>query len=255
MVYKLDVSYATKNKDGRKNQDNLMIDRFVVCCSELSQFCGRVETDTYEKMLFLVSDGAGGSFDGGRASDITVHTVSKHLDFIKCSDTQSALLKTMDAANADVTGFYENTGQVGAATVSGVLFDREQVWVFNAGDSPVYYIEGRKIKRLNCEHTVAARKNSDDYLNKDTVDANTITNYMGNPDKTGSAQTYLCNLPAKADVTFVIASDGVEKGLSDKQLSRLVAKKSNNIAEEIVKKAYQCGANDDITAVVIRVSL
>lgn len=254
MIYRLDVYYATKKAPDRENQDNMMIDKYVTCCSGLEKLAGHIHTDTSEKKVFAVADGAGGGYAGERASDITVHTLSSHLDYIKGSPVKTAFYKVIDRINDDVVNFYKDMGEEGASTVSGIIFDDDNVWVFNVGDSPIYLINGKEMVRLNQEHTVAAERNDGEYSGKCTRESNIITRYMGNRMSTGSEQLYIDSIPVQPGTTYVIASDGVEKGIDDKKLRKLIKKRTDDTAWNIVDKAYKSGSTDDITVIVIHVS-
>lgn len=249
-MIKFQISFATIGLEGRINQDNLMADKFVASCSKLERFSGYIEADDSEKWVFLVSDGAGGGSEGEKASEITVREFARNLENLKCSDTHYALCKALDEANREVCDYYNQDGEIGAATVSGIVLDKEKVWVFNVGDSPVYRLANGILDRVSVEHTVAAERNEN--CGKETADANTITRYMGNRSESGSGQADISCFDAEPGVVYFIASDGVEKGLKDSAIKRLLSKKKKNIAELITEKAHNNGSGDDTTAIVIK---
>lgn len=253
MSCKLHISYATKNKDKRQNQDNCMVDKFLACVSRLSEVNGEMVIDTCEKRLFLVSDGAGGTSEGEKASEITVKTIFDCLDNIKSKDDEGDIKTAIDTANLNVIKYFDTTGFVGAATLSGVLFSGFDAFVFNVGDSPVFLLNNGVLSRVHKEHTVAAEKYGVTGCRKDGEDANTITRYMGRRDVSGSEQTYFSRIDIDKNMVFLIASDGVEKGLSDRAIKRILSKKRGNTANKLVRRAYKGKAGDDITAIVIRV--
>ena len=251
-MVEFEVIFATVAKQGRNNQDNLMIDKYVASASELSAFSGRLETDNSEKRIFVVSDGAGGGSEGEAASCITVEAFYNNLEFIKCSAPEIAAMKALDDANRNVSKYFEKSGETGAATVSGVIFEKENALVFNVGDSPVFRLRDGNFERLSTEHTVAAEKDADTAERKNSEESNTITRYMGKLYESGSEQAAVCDFKIQRGDVYLIASDGVEKGLSDAKIKKILLKKK--IAEEIVNKAYSNGSSDDTTAIVIRVS-
>lgn len=253
-MIEFEIFFATVAKQGRNNQDNLMIDKYVTSASELMFFSGKLLTDNSEKRVFVVSDGAGGGSEGEKASLITVEEFCKALDFIKCSNFEIAVSKALDEANNKVTEYFKETGEIGAATVSGIVFEKENALVFNVGDSPVFRLRDGVLEKLSKEHTVAAEENSDTDEGKNGIDANTITRYMGNAFESGSGQADVCDFSFRQGDVYLIASDGVEKGLNNSKIKKLLLKKDENIAEEIVCRAYKNGSDDDTTAIVIKVS-
>ena len=250
MRYNLEISYATRNKDGRKNQDNLMIDRFISSCSGVSYCSGYLKTDTSEKRLVAVSDGAGGCAKGEAASEICVETLCEHLSEIKKDETKNSLRRALDDTNNKVVSFFENLGELGVATLSGLLFEGGKVLVFNAGDSPVYLISDGVIELISQEHTLAGKS----VKGKKSEEENIITRYMGDKNTPGSETVYSGSVLLTQGMIFVIASDGIDKGLGEKDIKKLSEKNEEFTAGILVEKAYRNGAGDDITAIVIKVS-
>lgn len=251
MIYSLEVSFATTNKDGRENQDNLLLDRFVACGSKLAHFNGKLTVNTAAKRLFVVSDGAGGAFDGAKASELALLPFHTRYEELEQEETDYVLKKMAHLSNEAVVKYSEAAGEIGAATVSGLVFEADTAWVFNAGDSPIYSLFRKKLKRLSAEHTMAAEKGEDSF-SKNTRAANTLTRFMGNPEADGIDQMVVRRIPIEPSMSFLICSDGIEKGLSDKVLTRLLQKGCT--AQELVEKARKGGSKDDITAIVIRVT-
>ena len=253
MSYTLHISYATKNKDSRPNQDNCMVDKYLKSISMLPYASGEIVVDSSEKRLFLVSDGAGGTSEGEKASEITVNTIFSYLDSIKSINRDTVLKNAIDDANVKVAEYFENIGNIGAATLTGLFFSGDSVISFNAGDSPVFLLNNGELERIHKEHTLAAEKYGASGLQKAGEDANTITHYMGKRGVSGSEQTFFKRIDIVNKMVFLIASDGVEKGLTDKSIKKILSTKKSKTAQTLVEKAYRNGAGDDITAIVIRV--
>lgn len=250
MGYRLDVSFATLGKTGRNNQDNFLIDKFVPCCCELRSFSGYLSVDTSEKRLFAVSDGAGGCAKGEVASFLALAALYRNLDNIKCGDTRAELTNALNEANSDVVAHYKDESEIGAATLSGILFEENKILVFNAGDSPIFLINDGMMERISQKHTLYSEKG---YGDKKETD-NMLTRYMGNKEVSGSDANHISTIGYCDNMVFVIASDGLEKGMTEKNIKKFSSGFGSKSAETMVNKARKNGSLDDITVIVIKVS-
>jgi len=252
LICNIEISSATINKKSRPNQDNLIIDKYVSCVSGLSSFSSVFISDTSEIRLFAVADGVGGEASGDVASDIVVRTFSEYLDTLKESGKCIENLKlVLDKANEAVCKKFDGF-QLGASTLSGILIDKNCAYAFNVGDSPMYYLHNSVLKRIDTAHTMSAP------MERKIGEAeNTLTRYMGNRNMSGSEQASFSEIPLSEGDIFLICTDGVEKGLSEKTISKLLMKKSANTAETIVSKAYSATLRekrpDDTTAIAIKI--
>ncbi len=249
MSYKLHIYYATRGKDGRINEDNLLIDKYVPGCSKLPFFSGYMQMDSAERRFFAISDGAGGGFNGHEAAKITIDTFFNDLDDIKSDDVQSALTTALDRANDNVAAYYQEVDELGAATFSGLLFDEDCVWAVNLGDSPIYTVNYHKIDKISQDHTLASLQG----YNGNPVASNTLVRFMGSTAMSGSDQASSSIVPLRFPATFVIASDGVQKGLDEKRLLKLISGNETDLAEKVVNTAYRRGSRDDITVIIIKI--
>lgn len=248
MVCKLQIYYATKARSDRANEDNFMVDKYIPGCSKIPFFSGHMECVLNENMIFAVSDGAGGGYNASEAAKITIDTISENLTSVKTLSPDKALGKILDLANSKVVSYYDQVQNIGAATLSGIILDKETAWLFNIGDSPIYSLEHGKLQKVSRDHTLAATG-----LVEDSHARNTLVYFMGNTAMSGTEMAFSSNIPINSPITFIIASDGVLKGLNEKQLAKLADKRGNSLAEDIVNLAFKRGSRDDITAIIIKV--
>lgn len=241
MSYQLQVFYATLGKDGRENQDNLIADQYVSNLSRIPFACGQLSTDLSKKRIFAVSDGAGGEYDGSTASELVVTTLSENINVLKNEDIRTSLCNILDVINDKVASYFKEAGKQGAATLTGLIFSEDAIWVFNVGDSPAFLLDNNKLKKISFCHTSSESEGG------------ALTRYMGNPCISGTKQTDSSVIPLQSDMTFLIASDGLFKGLKEKNVVKIINKKHINPAKEMVNLSYRRGSADDITAIVIHV--
>ena len=257
MVCKILIQIATVNKKGRPNQDNLLADKYIPGISRLEFFSSSFITDNTEKRVFAVADGVGGESAGDLASETVVKSLFESLCELKNKESdKETLLNAVDRANEKVVNLSDGS-DISASTLSGVICAKQTATVFNIGDSPIYYLHNTTLIRLDCAHTLSSEKGANSTGNKSSYDDNVITRYMGNRLKSGREQINLAELDLSVGDVFLICSDGVEKGLTENAVRKLLCKNKGNVAENIVKKAYEVckknGRADDTTAILIKI--
>lgn len=246
----LKVSAATCGKFDRKNQDNMLVDKFITNVRNVSQFSSFIEVPNGKESVFCVSDGIGGVRGGDYASEKTVSAVWENIVTLRTCDNIDTIYSCLDLINGQVVECLEDKGYCGGATLSGVIINNTGMWYWNIGDSPIYLVRNKKIRELSEEHTLAKCKN-----NKKTYASNVLTKYIGNYEETGGEQAKIDRLDLKQDDMVIICTDGVIKGLTERNIKNILLKNKNehHLADELVNAAKEHGADDDITAIVIKV--
>ena len=215
-----------------------------------------------QNRFFLVADGMGGQSAGERASAIAMELIPKRLkviDFEKgsASAVEQLIDDAISHANAEIMALGELDSQFKnmGTTITFLVAVGNPLYCGGVGDSRVYRLRDQKLEQLTTDHS----------LTQALVDAGTLTleeaanhrfknvlyRYLGSKD--GGGATKPRQLDAKPGDRFVLCTDGVNGGLSDENLAKLLATGSDpqKIADSIVRGAEQGGSRDNITCTVV----
>ena len=251
---RLNISAATCEKAERKNQDNLLVDKYIVNTKNLSRFSCAMELKNEKKCVFCVSDGIGGQHGGDVASEKAILSVYENLEILKNIDSEHTIVDCMDIINSKVIEHLESQGYDGGATLSGIIIADNTMWAWNIGDSPIYLYRNKKLRKISEDHTLNGNNRLFKSDRKRSYSANVLTKYIGNNEESGGEQVKIEKNELKKNDIIVICTDGVVKGLSQSRIKNIIKNEHTlNLAEELVDMAHHYGADDDITAIVVRV--
>ena len=225
--------------------------------------------------LYVVADGMGGHRAGNVASAMATETVRAFFDSTTREDAtwpfhydpalspeENRLLTSIKVANKSI---YEESARnpdrrgMGTTVVSALVnLDARRVFIGHVGDSRCYRIRDRGIVQLTQDHSLL-----NEYLRampdlpqaqRDELPRNVITRALG------MTEVVLVDLRAdglRGGDTFVLCSDGLSGMLSDGEILTTVLCHEGDpdaACEALVRLANDHGGEDNVTAVVLRVS-
>lgn len=249
--FRFTVSAVTISKECRKNQDNMIIDKYLVNAAgaEYMSYCHSGET---KDLLLSVSDGVGGQNGGEVASEQTVLSVFKNIDKIK-SFNMKIINDCLDEINAETIEKLESEGYRSGATLSMLVINKNKAIACNIGDSPIFLFRKKKLTEISEEHTLAKEKGKLSIKKKSDYDANVLTKYIGNHEESGSEQAKMEECDVKEGDIFLICSDGITKGIPHRKIKNILKNTSiESAAIKLAENAKQHDADDDITVIVIK---
>jgi protein phosphatase len=232
--------------------------------------------------LAVVSDGIGGENAGERAAQKTVDTI-----FSFCTESTSTnVLQILEAAiiHANKEVFAESkllraNRNMGATVAVAAICD-QRLYVANVGDSRIYLIRGDEIKQITVDHSwgmevYRAKKLSFDeamrhprkeelirsigYDATVEVDLGLYLNGINEPEEAARKAQGLRLLPGDK---ILICSDGLIKKIrstnkhyvEDSEIVSIINdSKPEQSANNLVKKALERGANDNVSAIVLEI--
>jgi len=212
--------------------------------------------------LYVVADGMGGHRAGEIASSLVVKSIR---DFLVAPETPSEnvsragllspeagrLLTGIEWSNrvvhetAATHADYRGMG----STVSAVYLGDETVIAANVGDSPIYLIRNANIDLLSVPHTLQA-----DFANEafTALMGNILTRAVGSKD---TVDADICELNAFKGDVLVICSDGLSTKVPPAEIMSIATSQPPEQAcRELVDLANARGGDDNISAVVLRVT-
>ncbi|PID38041.1 MAG: serine/threonine protein phosphatase [Proteobacteria bacterium] len=222
--------------------------------------------------LYVVADGMGGYEGGERASSIVVEVLRAFFRH-NVDDPDATWPVALDrklgfAANllgaairlAHLEVCAQKRGRLArmGSTVVALAVRGEEVVAGHVGDSRLYRLRDGELKQLTRDHSLwaelaAAGRDCGQWA--DFPYRNVITRAVGMPEM----EPELTPLAPRVDDVFVLCSDGLLDGLDEEALAAGLLDVASGerapqlAADRLVQGAYDGGAKDNITAIVLRV--
>ena len=217
--------------------------------------------------LFVVADGMGG-YDGGEvASRIAVDTIQGF--FRRNADDREA---TWPYAMDRALSFVENLLGIAVrlahkgvclrkqgrlaemgTTVAALALEDGSATMAHVGDSRIYRLRGGVLEQLTRDHSLYAELVAGGMTNVDRESfpmTNVITRALG----MGDARADLRREPVQPGDVFLLCTDGLIERVDDATIGELLDRNPPREAcPKLVNLAYERGARDNITAIVVRI--
>lgn len=213
--------------------------------------------------LFVVADGLGGHTYGDIASEMAVNTVRDAYYADANDDVDASLLQAMQRANAAI--YQANQSQnpppekdkiMGTTCVAAVLI-ADTVHVANVGDSRAYIVRGDQVIQISQDHSMVADQMRAGLLTPDQArehpQRNMIYRCFG---EKADVEVDLFSEAVQEGDLLVLCTDGLSNLVSDEELQKIVQQFGpQESVYHLVDRANEQGGPDNITAIVVRVSL
>ena len=219
--------------------------------------------------LFVVADGMGGHASGELASAIAVETVTKvllgeidpdetRLDAVR-TDSADAIRErlryAMNRASLQIRKTaIENPIHTGMGTTLAVLLiENEIAHLSHVGDSRIYLHRENGLQLLTRDHTVVQQEIDAGHLTPELARVvphkNILTQSVGYH---GPVEPDTSTRPVLPGDLFILCSDGLSDVLDDDAICEICTSCSfDDLAETLVQKALQAGAEDNVTVVTV----
>jgi serine/threonine protein phosphatase PrpC len=207
--------------------------------------------------LFIVADGMGGHAAGEVASEIAVSTVSTFYYQEDCEAPESlisAIKYTNTAIFQKAMEQVEHSG-MGTTCVAAALLG-EIAYIANVGDSRAYLVRKGQVRQISQDHSWVAEQVRAGAMSEDEARShdmrNMITRSLGSlPD----VEVDIFMEMVEEGDTLVMCSDGLCGMISDNEILTIVEKYSpQESVFRLIERANAYGGNDNITALVVRIS-
>jgi serine/threonine protein phosphatase PrpC len=208
--------------------------------------------------LFVVADGMGGHAAGEVASEMAVSTVTTLYYQDDSGDVPGDLLRSIKYANAIIfQKAMENVEHNGMGTtcVATVLLG-DVAYIANVGDSRAYLVRKGQVHQISQDHSWVAEQVRAGTMSE--ADArqhemrNMITRSLGSLPE---VEVDMFAEMVQEDDTLVMCSDGLSGMISDGEILAIVEQYCpQECVYRLIERANAYGGNDNITALVVRVS-
>jgi serine/threonine protein phosphatase PrpC len=217
--------------------------------------------------IFVVADGLGGHVHGEVASELAVNTIRDTYYRDTNEDIVATLSLAVELANVIIwqkndeksqsaTEDDKEKGVMGATCVAAVL-QGDRVYVANVGDSLAYVIRAGQVMQIAQNHSWVAGQVREGLLTEDQARShekrNVITRCLGT---SPTVEVYVTSESVQNGDILVLCTDGLWSLIEEDELRSIVEQyEPQESAKRLVERANENGGPDNITAVVVRVSL
>lgn len=207
--------------------------------------------------LLIVADGMGGHRGGATASRLAAETVKAQYLGAETSDIPRALLESLTRANARIFSEAQaNPDLRGMGTTTSVLAVRGRLgWLAHVGDSRIYLVRGEEIRQLTQDHSLVASMVREGLLTPREAETHPRRNVLQR--SMGVSEDVEIDVVGPIELhendTFILCSDGLHGVVKEDELKEIARQEIEEAADELLRRALDRGAPDNVTVIVARV--
>jgi len=217
--------------------------------------------------IFVVCDGMGGQAAGEVASKMGVDilldyfrtqpAVNHSLNGQNGSSGAQSLANAIQLANKTIfqAGQQHNGRNGMGSTIVAALVRGNSLAIANVGDSRIYLVRGGTIQQLTQDHSLVMEQVRRGYITLEQAQQsemqNIILRALGAEEVVEADIEDLVTLPG--DI-LIMASDGLTRYVPEEDILKTVQCRRDlqQACGELVRKARECGGDDNITCLLIR---
>lgn len=214
-----------------------------------------------ERGIFAVADGVGGAEAGEVASQMAVEILAEAFaNNDELSDAEDVMRQALERANAAIYRMANDLPQLAsmATTIVALHVAGNIATIGHAGDSRLYRLDGDgSLFRETEDHSMVAEEVRAGRMTAEQAEnhpgKNIISRALGaEPEIVVDLKTIMVG----PDTSFLICSDGVTRHISDGEIAELLRADEHPgvICGKIKGLCYERGAEDNLTAVIVRLS-
>jgi serine/threonine protein phosphatase PrpC len=213
-----------------------------------------------ERRIFAVADGVGGAQAGEVASQTAMEVLDEAFRHIEQgADVEDLLEIAIQRANSSIHSMSREHPKLSmmATTIVALHLDGRVATIGHVGDSRLYRVTpDGQLHRETADHSVveeevrAGRMTPEQASNHPS--RNVISRALGAEE---TVEVDLKTMEIEDGTCFLLCSDGITRHLPDTELRELLTEGAdlNAICEEMKRRCYERGAEDNLTAVIVRI--
>ncbi len=220
--------------------------------------------DSYLEMralgIFAVADGVGGAQAGEVASQMAVEILGEAFTNLQPgADAETAMRAAMTQANSAIYQMAHELPQLSAmaTTIATLHLDNNIATIGHVGDSRVYRVNPEGVlTRETDDHSVVAEEVRAGRMTEEQADnhpsKNIISRALG---AEGSIEPDMKTIIVEPGTTFLLCSDGITRHVNDEEIKGVLTfgGSPEDVCLFLRKLCYERGAEDNLTAVIVRV--
>lgn len=203
--------------------------------------------------MLAVADGMGGVRAGAEASRWAIRIAVERYYDNTSSDIRLNLQSAVEAANASLYQYLQDTNAAGAGcTMAVAVIHKDSLYVANVGDSRIYLIRGREIGQISRDHSVVQQKLDQGLIAPEEVKYDPTRNLIYRSLGTKPKVEVDAFPPIQLMIgdCVLICTDGLSDMLTAQEILDIVKQKPNRIVKRLISAANKRGGKDNISILV-----
>lgn len=213
-----------------------------------------------KRRIFAVADGVGGAQAGEVASQTAMEVLDEAFRHqVDGADIEDLMEVAIQRANASIHRMAREHPKFAmmATTVVALHLDGHIATIGHVGDSRLYRLTpDGKLQRETKDHSVVEEEVRAGRMTPDQAahhpSRNVISRALGAEE---SVEVDLKTIEVEDGTCFLLCSDGITRHLADDEIHELLTSQQSldAICAEMKRRCYERGAEDNLTAVIVRV--
>jgi len=209
--------------------------------------------------LGIVADGLGGHLRGDLASRLAVETTREYFyQRSRDPDTGDRLRNAVERANEVIRRKGDESPSTAemASTITAAVIEGTKLTVAQVGDSRGYLIRNSRLRRITHDHSLVDELVRTGGLTPEQAanhpSRNVITRALGTR---WTVQVDIFSEDLHHDDVVLLCSDGLYRTVDESEMARALISEPQPAAESLVALSLQRGAPDNVSVVIIRLSI
>lgn len=242
---KLDIAAnCIRGNKCRNNEDMILVGSAFLRDGSID-----FSTDNPELLFALVSDGIGGHDHGEMASEFLLGRIRESI--LPATDVGGGFQSWIRSVNAEMESISSRlamTRHMGC-TLFGLIWQKNGVWVVNAGDSRTYRFRNGGLLQLTEDHNFRRRSGYDF-----GPDRSKLVNCIG---AGASAEVDIRDISGdvQSGDVFLVCTDGLYEMLSEQDIFNVFTENFDSAISvaRLTETAESAGGRDNISLIVVKV--
>ena len=244
-------------------ENNFQIDSAAVSDRGLSEKRPQNEDSFIEQNgngIFAVADGVGGAQAGDVASQMAMEILGEAFaNLPNGSDPEEIMKLAIERANSSIYQMSQDLPQLStmATTIVALHISGNIATIGHVGDSRLYRLDDRgDLYRETQDHSVVEEEVRAGRMTPEQAayhpSRNVISRALG---AESSVEIDMKTIMFEPETTFLLCSDGITRHIHDAEIKELLISgaASEQICRQMKEICYQRGAEDNLTAVIVKV--
>jgi serine/threonine protein phosphatase PrpC len=217
--------------------------------------------DLGQKGVFAVADGVGGAQAGEVASQMAMEILTEaFVNFREGGDAEDLMKRAIEQANSSIFQMSHDLPQLSsmATTVVALHLDGNIATIGHVGDSRMYRLDGNgSLFRETQDHSIVEEEVRAGRMTTEQAathpSRNVISRALG---AERAVEVDMKTIMFEPQTAFLLCSDGITRHINDFEIRELLALDTGpaDICDRMKRICYERGAEDNLTAVVVKVS-
>ncbi|MGI8542611.1 MAG: protein phosphatase 2C domain-containing protein [Aridibacter sp.] len=211
--------------------------------------------------LFAVADGVGGAQAGDVASQMAMEILGEaFINLEENGDAEKRMKEALEQANAAIFQMSNDLAQLStmATTVVALHINGNIATIGHVGDSRLYRLDSNgNLLQETQDHSVVEEEVQAGRLTAEQAAThpgrNIISRALG---AENSVEIDMKTIIFEPDTTFLVCTDGITRHIPDQELKEILESENDifNICHRLKTLCYERGAEDNLTAVLVKIS-